>query len=338
MGSEYIPARGFAGAPRLFETYGGCAQFKQTPADFLVEEVLGFEPGGGGEHEWLWIETRDQNTRYTATCVAKLFGVPARAVSWSGLKDRHSVTRQWLSVHTPGRNEPPPSIGLKEAGITLLRHARHERKLRPGTHISNRFDIRLRGYEGNPELLHERLHAIQTRGVPNYFGPQRFGREARNIDWIRTLAERGQLPRKRADKSLALSVLRAWCFNGALAHAVQTGEWNQWQPQAPIMLAGSRSFFMVEHWDESLSERLQRHDVQMGCWLPGEQSPGLEPEWRTLLRKGRVEAQPRTQVLLPLAAQLALEADAGQRSLRLQLELPAGTFATSVIRELLDTF
>lgn len=338
MGSEFIPAYGHENAPRLFELYGGRAQFKLSPADFIVEEVLGFEPGGGGEHEWLWVETRDQNTRYTASCIARIYAVPARAVSWSGLKDRHSVTRQWLSVHTPGRTAAPSEAALAEAGIKLLRHARHERKLRPGTHRSNRFDIRLHHYEGDADLLHKRLHSIRTQGVPNYFGPQRFGRDGRNIDWIHSLAERGQLPRKRADKSLALSVLRAWHFNGALADKVRVEQWNQWQPQMPVMLEGSRSFFTVEAWDAELEARSQQHDIVMGCWLPGAESEGLEPQWQALLQRGRVEAQSRAQVLRPLKAELELEAGTDQTSLHLHLELPAGTFATSVIRELLDTF
>ena len=139
-----LPAHGLEHAPYAGGVPTAQADFKTCAGDFVVEEVLGFEPSGDGEHLFLLLQTDDHNTRYTVKCLARLFGVSQRQVSYSGLKDRRGLTSQWFSIHLPGKDPQPDQQQLAAQGIRLLRFGRHHRKLRIGTHKSNRFFIRLR--------------------------------------------------------------------------------------------------------------------------------------------------------------------------------------------------
>jgi tRNA pseudouridine13 synthase len=118
-------------------------RLRTRPEDFCVRELPLVEPSGEGEHVWLLIRKRQENTDAVARLLAQHAAVPHRNVSYAGLKDRHAVTEQWFSVHLPGKPEPDWGV-LESATITLIRHLRHPRKLRRGTLKGNAFRIRLR--------------------------------------------------------------------------------------------------------------------------------------------------------------------------------------------------
>ena len=325
---QKLPAYGYSSAPYAFGEPESQADFKTCPQDFVVEEVLGFEPSGEGEHLFLLLQTDDHNTRYTVKCLARLFGVRQRQVSYSGLKDRRGLTSQWFSIHLPGNNTEPDTQQLAADGIELLRYARHNRKLRIGTHKANRFHITLRNTE--PNLLAGRLQQMAETGVPNYFGAQRFGHQGGNVQEAQEWIGRGALPEDRAQRSRVLSCLRSWWFNGCLAKRVEQHSWNQWLPGDPIMLDGSQSFFMEEAWNESLESRYQEGDIHPGGWLPGADTDGVPDAMRRFLTLADMKSEPRTLRLLPRNMQMELNGSA----FSLAFELPKGAFATTVLREL----
>jgi len=166
------------------------AGFRTLCADFVVEEELGFTPEGGGEHLYLHIRKENQNTRWVAKLLAEYFAVEEQAVGYSGLKDRHAITSQWFSIHLPGAENPLP-LPIVE-GCEILASSRHPRKLRPGTHLRNHFEIRLRDVSGSSrQEIDARLEAIVVNGVPNYFGEQRFGIDGGNLREVeKILAQR----------------------------------------------------------------------------------------------------------------------------------------------------
>lgn len=328
MQHQSLPAYGYTSAPYAYGAPDAQADFKTHPQDFIVEEVLGFEPSGEGEHLFLLLQTDDHNTRYTVKCLARLFAVKQRQVSYSGLKDRRGLTSQWFSIHLPGIAVEPDSKQLADAGITLLRYGRHHRKLRIGTHKANRFHILLRSTD--PCRLENRLRHISEHGVPNYFGAQRFGHQAGNIDEVQEYLEKGELPSERAQRSRVLSCLRSWWFNGSLAQRVEGDSWNQWLPGDPIMLNGSQSFFMEKAWSEALQKRYDTGDVHPGAWLPGIDTDGLPNNMQHLLVLAAMKSEPRPLRLLPCN----LESEPDGDSLSLRFELPKGAFATTVLREL----
>lgn len=190
--------------------------------DFEVDEDLGFVPTGDGEHLYLRIEKRGLNTITVARTLADAAGVTLADVGFAGLKDRRAVARQWFSVPSKG------PVAFRDANdARLLEQTRHARKLRRGQHAGNCFRLVLRRVQGSTPLIEERLAALRDGGVPNYFGPQRFGRDGSNIDAAWAWLGRRPRPRLRPYmKSIYFSTARALLFNAVLAERVRQGNWN----------------------------------------------------------------------------------------------------------------
>lgn len=312
--------------------------------DFRVDELLGFEADGEGEHWLLQVEKTGSNTAWVAGQLARAAGVSKRDVGYSGLKDRHAVTVQHFSLPVR-RGDPPDWERVSAPGFRVLAAWRHRRKLRRGSHRANRFHIRVTGLAGDRQALEHRLHAA-TGGVPNYFGEQRFGRGMGNLSLAaRVLAD----PRRswgRADREFALSAARALAFNEVLAARVRDGSWDRLLPGDLAMLAGSHSVFAVAQVDEALRTRLQAHDLDPTGPMPG--TGGMQPGGDVLaleqavcasfaglesgLQAWGARAERRRLRLLPQAMDWSLEGE----DLALHFELPAGSFATAVLRELVN--
>ena len=193
--------------------------------DFRVDEYAVFEPSGEGEHLLLRIEKRGLNTNDVANDLARAFGVVPLDVSFAGMKDRHAVTRQWFSVRTPA---DASNVDVASSSWRVLESARHARKLRRGDLAGNAFHIRVRDLRGDVDALTERLQLLSTRGAPNYFGEQRFGRESANVErarrWICNRPRPIVLP---FQKGLHLSTARALLFNAVLGQRVIAQNWDR---------------------------------------------------------------------------------------------------------------
>lgn len=153
---------------------------KQRPEDFLVDEQPQYEPCGEGEHIYLLVQKRGLTTAQAVATIARHFGVRPGDVGYAGLKDKHAVTRQVLSVHTPGRR-PEDFPELVNDRVQILWTDLHTNKLRTGHLRGNRFSIRIRGVEASGAIAAKRiLDRLESRGVPNLAGEQRFGSRANN--------------------------------------------------------------------------------------------------------------------------------------------------------------
>lgn len=159
---------------------GTGGHIKASPDDFLVEEIPAYEPCGDGEHIYMLIEKRNMSTMDLVRRLARHFGVRRDAVGTAGLKDRFAVTRQLVSVHTPGK-KPADFPSFEADGVVVHWVDRHTNKLRRGHLAGNRFVIRIRGVEpGKVVHAHRTLSMLERLGVPNRVGEQRFGTIARN--------------------------------------------------------------------------------------------------------------------------------------------------------------
>ena len=323
----------------------GRAVLKATAEDFQVDEVLDIPLAGEGEHLWLWVEKRNLNTEEAARRLAKAAGVPLRTVSYAGLKDRQALTRQWFSLHLPGKADPDLSAAENET-LSILKIARHKRKLQRGAHSANGFTLRLTGLEADHAALDARLTQLTSTGVPNYFGTQRFGFQGGNVHDARQWAERQALPEQRNVRSRLLSTARSYLFNQVLAARVADGTWNQAQIGDLLAFTDSRSFFPAGE-AECSDPRLAILDLHPTGPLWGEgDSPttgathvleqhvgaGLASLGQWLAKAGM--AHERRILRLPIGG-LAWhypEPDI----LQLEFVLPAGCFATVVVRELVD--
>src|ERR1700692_1319830 len=200
------------------------AELKASPEDFHVEERLSFEPSDAGPHWLLRVEKRTANTRWVAAEIARLAGVPARDVGYAVLKDRHAVAVQWFSVPNLGMSAESWT-DVRTAEFRVLEARANLRKLRRGALSGNRFRIRLRNATWSREQLDLKLDALRAHGAPNYFGPQRFGRDGYNLDRVAAWVQNGVAPRGRAERSFALSAARSLVFNALLARRLEAGGW-----------------------------------------------------------------------------------------------------------------
>ncbi|MBK8536454.1 MAG: tRNA pseudouridine(13) synthase TruD [Candidatus Competibacteraceae bacterium] len=319
-------------------------RLRETPEDFQVREEVDFSLDGAGEHAWLWVRKRGANTEWVAKRLTERAGVAPGAVSYAGLKDRHAVTEQWFSVHLPGRAEPDWTVG-DDPDFTVLKAVRHSRKLRRGALSGNAFRIVIRELDGDLTELETRLNLIATHGVPHYFGEQRFGREGGNLERAAAMLSGREKVRDRHRRSLYLSAARSELFNAVLARRVHDQSWNQALPGEVLMLAGSHSIFAATEVDETLQQRVATFDVHPTgpLWGAGELRSGgavreLEeavaatlPVFRDgLAAAGLAQERRALRLAVPEATLEFPEPGTAIISFR----LPAGAYATTVLREL----
>lgn len=328
------------------------ATLRQAPADFQVDEQLGFVPDGDGPHWLLRVRKTDANTDWVARRLAETAGVPARDVGYAGLKDRRAVTTQWFTLpacQTTGEDSPRPDwSALPMDGIEVVEAHRHRRKLRRGTLAGNAFRILLRDIDGDRVDLANRIARIAEHGVPNWFGPQRFGRRSGNLHRAAALF-RGERPRgSRQQRGLWLSAARAQLFNEVLAHRVADGTWDRPQPGERMQLAGTHSHFLAESIDAEIAQRHADRDILPTGPLFGAGEPltacgvaAIEaavaasfPDWIDGLARAGLRQERRALRLDPV--DLTWDQPAPDQLL-LQFGLPAGAYATAVLRELLLT-
>jgi tRNA pseudouridine13 synthase len=318
------------------------AVLRATPDDFLVEEQPRILPEGAGEHLWVHIRKRGANTEFVARALARAAGVPVRAVSFAGMKDRHAVALQWFSIHLPGK-ESPALTGLPE-GVEVLAAKRHARKLQRGALAGNAFDIVLRDVVGDRAGVERRIEEIARLGVPNYFGEQRFGRGGENLARAQAMFA-GEPVRDRHLHGIYLSSARAFLFNEVLGARVQQESWRRALEGETLVLNGSNSFFTPPVVDDVIEQRLQQNDVHPSGPLWGEGEPPVSatvlalerqcvdryPALATGLGRERMKQERRALRLLPQNVS-AEWLDAA--SIRLRFTLPSGCYATTVLREL----
>ena len=293
--------------------------FRREPEDFIVDEDLGFELSGSGEHVYLQLQKRGDNTSWLARQIARLAEVETKDIGYAGLKDRHAVTRQWFSVYLP-KGEEPDWQALNTDSIQVLQVTRHHKKLRRGEHRSNHFQIRLHELEGDVQGLAERFERVNAQGVPNYFGEQRFGNQGGNLlEAQRILVDGGRIG-NRQKRGLILSAARSYLFNQVLSRRVQDECWCgpidgdvDGQPSGPLWGRGRLlSQGQCLQLEESVLEPL-------ASWMEGLEHVGLKQERRGL-------------ALMPQGFTAAVDG----RSLELSFALPPGTYATAILREICE--
>lgn len=336
----------FSAFPRINQTASDCtAEIRHQPDDFQVDEVLPFEPDGSGGHVWLKIRKKGINTDWLANELAKFAGMPQVAVGYAGLKDRHAITSQWFSVNMEGHEHPQWS-DFETDDIKIIEQTQHGKKLKRGVLAGNKFTLRLRNISGDAKIWLSNLEQVQKHGVPNYFGEQRFGHEGNNLHRVEHWFATGKAPRKRNQKSIYLSAARSWLFNQVLAARIKQHNWNQVVLGDVMLLSGTKaSSFTVEALDDALQRRLDTMDIHptgplwgRGNSLVSASSLELEQQvlvnwqdWQQGLEKAGMKQERRSLRLF--AADFNWQF-IGDEQLELSFYLPAGSYATAVMREL----
>lgn len=322
---------------------------RESPEDFKVDEILGFDAGGEGPHALLRVRKRGANTEWVARELARAAACKPFDVGFAGLKDRNAVTTQFFTVPR-GKRSAEEFIGLAGEGYEVIAAAPHQRKLPRGALAGNRFEITARGFSTDTAALAARLAAVAAGGVPNYFGEQRFGRDAGNLAAVLAAAQRVRdgadgRARGRGDAGFMLSAARSLVFNAILAERVTRGTWNALQPGDVANLDGRGSVFAVESVDETLAARCAALEIHPTAPLVGgdaslasgtvreleEATAAQFPEALDVIAHERMNSERRA---LRIRVR-GLEHEYADDVLRLRFELSAGSFATTVLREII---
>ena len=328
--------------PRALNAPLFSGRIRSVPEDFVVEELPAFEATGEGEHLLLSIRKRGMNTAFCAQNIARWAGIDERDVSYAGMKDRHAVTTQRFSVRLPKKTAPDVAL-LNNEECQVLEAVWHNRKLARGALAGNRFVLTLRELGGEREALERALHGIQTQGVPNYFGEQRFGMEQANVGKALGMFEGRRVD--RAKRSIYLSAARSYLFNLLLAERVKLGNWNAPLNGEVWMLEGTKSIFGPEPMNDDIAARCAAMDIHPTgpMWGAGElrsqgavlglesQLPVLQPELCKGLEKAELRQERRALRLLAKNLSWRFPAEG---ELQLSFELPPGAYAASIPAEL----
>ena len=318
------------------------ALLKAECADFVVKEQLGYDMSGDGEFVAVKVRKTDCNTLFVGEQLAKFAGISARNMSYAGLKDRKAVTEQWFSLQMPGQQTPDFSQFSLE-GVEILDVTRHQRKIRIGSLQGNHFEILLRNAKETDELK-VRLDFLAKNGFPNYFTEQRFGRDGNNLTQALRWANGEINVKDRNKRSFYLSAARSEIFNLIVSKRMELNLAQQILVGDVLQLNGSHSWFVVDESEDlaQLQQRLAQQDVLLTAPLIGEEEKSavdFENEifaqhqaLFALMRQERMKAARRPILMQPQQFQWQFEPN----GLRLQFALPAGSYATALILELVN--
>jgi len=317
-------------------------QFRVQPEDFIVNEQMDIALSGVGEHLWLQVRKTGANTDWVAGQLARCAQVPTSEVGYAGLKDRHAVTTQWFSIQLPGKADP--DFADLPAEIEILYQQRHDKKLRRGALLSNQFILTLRHCSGDFVAAQAICAQISQRGLPNYYGAQRFGHNMGNLTKAQHWFEGSFTPKQRNQRSLYLSAARSWIFNHVLSARVQQNTWDQRLEGDVFMFEGGSAWFNDDASPELVARlanleihptgvlwgrgmlatqaAMQALEAEQAAQFPifcaGLEKQGLKQERRALrIKVTDLEFKPLTD-----------------DSVRLSFSLPPGAYATTLLEQL----
>lgn len=317
-------------------------RLKAEFADFIVKEELGYPLSGEGEFVAVKIRKTNANSLFVGEKLAEFAGISAKNMSYAGLKDRHAITEQWFCLHLAGK-ETPDFSNFPLEGVEILAVTRHNRKIRVGSLQGNHFELLLREVTQTDDIIN-RLTQLQAVGFPNYFTEQRFGRDGHNLTQAQRWASGEIKVKDRKKRSFYLSAARSEIFNLIVSARIEAQQTACVLENDVVQLAGSNSWFIAQS-DElnRLNQRLAERDILLTAALVGENSleqTACELEQKIvaeqtqllkLMRQERMQSARRAMFCQPQHFHWQFEPE----GLRLRFFLPAGSYATALVRELI---
>ncbi|MCF6765380.1 tRNA pseudouridine(13) synthase TruD [Thiotrichales bacterium 19S3-7] len=327
-------------------------EFKSSVDDFLVTELLDIDFSNNGEHHWVYLRKENLHTEEVAKLLAKFAGIAVKDVGYSGMKDKYAITEQWFSLYMPGEEAPNWQV-FNVCGISILKSAQHQKKLRRKLHYGNWFNITIRNATLKQVSLAKAIHHIKTAGVPNYYGQQRFGYEHSNIQLLNSWFK-GEVNPPLKRKKWLLSVYRSYLFNLYLDHRRNSYGLSKLFVGDIMQFERSNSVYQITSLSEldEAYERLEKHQAypvgplwgQKGkLFYSNEAEQLLDEAFKTLdvtwldppqLKPFKLTLDYRSLVLMP--EKLTAHYNLNEQLLKLTFILPAGGYATTVLDYLGD--
>jgi len=328
----------FDALPYLTEDLPGTGERIRAELEhFEVEEVPAYLPAGEGEHLYLLVEKRGLTTRDLVDRLVAL-GVPEVGIGVAGLKDKHAVTRQWLSI--PARYEKALQ-GFEEPGkIRILKAGRHKNKLRTGHLKGNRFRVFVMGAE--PEKAEAILARLRERGLPNYYGPQRFGLYGKNPEKGLELIQKKKGRGKPWLKRFLIGSVQSLLFNEYLAERLRQGLYDRFLTGDVAKKHATGGEFLVEDPARE-NPRAQALEISATGPLFGKkyfeaesESRAFEDEILARFDLSREDFSARRGARRPIRVPLEeAHLEPAEGGVWLSFFLPKGSYATSLLREVM---
>lgn len=326
------------------------AQISSAVEDFCVDEIPAYLPSGSGDHLFVHLEKREISTLEAVQRVADATGISARDIGFAGRKDARGLCRQWISLPR-GHDAALPSCESPQ--LKILETQAHGNKLRLGHLHGNRFTLRVLPLPGGNEapshearlsLFAERVQQLQSQGLPNYYGPQRFGHDGRSAQrGAELLLHKGKRGSRRGANFL-ISALQSLLFNDYLAARLRLGQLRQ-ALDGDVLQTGRGGLFVCE--DPAIdTSRLQSGELRVSGPMFGKKmrtalgssltleseilaARGLSPE-PFLLHRPTISGSRRPLSIAVEGLEFTAQGEAEQWS----FSLPAGSYATIAMREL----
>jgi tRNA pseudouridine13 synthase len=325
---------------------------RTEPSDFVVEEIPLYEPKDDGQHVYVRLTREGRTTREVVDGLADLFDVPASTIGYAGLKDREARARQTFSLDSAKFDRPKPNdeeVGdrIEEALDVEVEYARrHRNKLRRGHLIGNRFRIAVR--EPDSDAFTERVEkiaeAIVERGLPNFYGAQRFGADGENAERGRRIIAGEDFAGPGWKRRLLCNAYQSELFNRWLCERIERDGFDRLLEGDIAKKVDTGGLFEVERLDEE-QPRFERRDITFtgpiyggDLWeatgpageLEGEILASTDFDLADFDRSGLSSSRRRGRIHVD-----EIGVEAGDARYTLRFELPKGAYATTVLREFL---
>ena len=321
-------------------------RIRSTPDDFCVEERPLYLPCGEGEHLYIRVKKRGLSTPDLVLRLASQLHVKAQTIGVAGLKDAQAVTTQMLSLQGV-KAETISALPTDERLLALEVLGRHRNRLRKGHHAGNQFRLVIRDIrERSQDDLQELFDELVRRGVPNYFGPQRQGRSGTNFqlgaELLQDAARRNKMPRNK--RIWFMNAYQSHVFNRIVAKRIESidrvflGDW--------AMKSDNGACFPVEQ-PEVEQPRADRFEISPTGPLFGSRAPWATGVPGDIEQAVVAELGTTPELLSKAGAECGFRGE--RRALRVRLNelswslegtvltlgfwLPPGSYATSVLRE-----
>lgn len=322
---------------------GISGSIKEEPEHFLVEEVPSYEPCGEGEHVYLELRRKLQNTGALADRLASIAGIQPFSVGFAGQKDRYALVTQSFSLHLPGADPQQIASRVEKSleGVEVLRASRHTNRLRTGHLRGNRFRIFLsQPLEGAYEKAVAKKAFLESSGIPNYYGPQRFGHNGDNIRKGKDVLI-GKFRPKGNLRGLFLSAYQSYLFNQVLTARMDAGYFGR-VLQGDLAKKVGGGFFHVEQ-EPREQQRFENREIEITGPMFGTKMTGPrlwqgdledalfkeEKLHMAFFKRAKLPGSRRVFRVFPEEFRIDGEGD----GLWFSFFLPAGSYATILMRE-----
>lgn len=337
-------------------------EFKASPSDFEVEELPLYEPSGEGQHLYLRVEKRGVSGSDMLSEIASRLGIRRRDIGTAGIKDKEAVTRQWVSVPAHKLDvDDDETIGEWSDSMRVLEAVRHKNKLRRGHLAGNRFSLTIRNVYSPPDEALARGRAIaevlMRDGLPNYYGLQRFGDGGSTIELGLGLLRGDDDAKKRVKgngflRRLAVNAVQSHLFNMVLARRMREslvreallGDALQKTDTGGTFVAGPDEL-------EDAQRRLDAGKLVVTGPMPGpkmlqttDDAAALEQsvyddagvDVTRFERFSRLAPGARRKLQVSVGEVTVDPSPSDEAALDVSFELPSGSYATVLLRELMQ--